>query len=85
MLAFAFVGVWPSVTQSFIEAEWQSQKERRRRIIKFMLLIVAIVLLLLIVLWFWMTQPLFSSPAPSSERSVEPARLEAHVRKLSVN
>jgi hypothetical protein len=75
---------WPNVTPSSIEAEWQSQKERRRRIIKFMLLIVLILLLLLIVLWFWITQPLFSNPTANSERTVEPARLEAHVRKLSV-
>ena len=72
------------MTQSLVEAEWQSQKERRRRIIKFMLLVVLIFLLFLIGLWFWVTQPLFSSAAPSSERTVDPARLEAHVRKLSV-
>ena len=73
--------MWSSVNQSF-EAEWQSQKERRRRIIKFMLLIVLAFLLLLIALWFWVTQPLFAGATPSSERTVEPARLEAHVRKL---
>lgn len=49
-----------------------------------MLLIVLAFLLLLIGLWFWVTQPLFASATPSSERTVEPARLEAHVRKLSV-
>ena len=49
-----------------------------------MLLVVLIFSLLLIGLWFWVTQPLLSSATPSSERTVEPARLEAHVRKLSV-
>ena len=72
------------MTQFSIEAEWQSEKERRRRIIKFMLLVVLIVLLLLIGLWFWMTQPLLSHATPSSQRTVDPVRLEAHVRKLSV-
>ena len=72
------------MTQFSIEAQWQATKERQRRIIKFMLLLVLTFLLLLLVLWFWVTQPLFGSAAPSSERTVEPARLEAHVRKLSV-
>lgn len=34
--------------------------------------------------WFWLTQPLFSRAQPSPVRTVDPARLEAHVRKLSV-
>ena len=49
-----------------------------------MLLLVLILVLLLLVLWFCVTQPLFASASPSSERTVEPARLEAHVRMLSV-
>jgi len=49
-----------------------------------MLLIVLIIILLLIGLWFWMTQPLLSRAKPSVERTVDPARLEAHVRKLSI-
>jgi len=72
------------VTESSIEAQWQSQAERRRRIIKFMLLVVVIFLLLLIAVWFWVTQPLLSSATPNSERTVDPSRLEAHVRKLSI-
>jgi len=72
------------VTQSLIEAEWQSQKERQRRIIKFMLLVALIFLLLATGLLFWVAQPLLTRVTPSSERTVEPARLEAHVRKLSV-
>lgn len=49
-----------------------------------MLLVVIIFILLLIGLWFWVTQPLLSRATPSAERTVDPARLEAHVRKLSV-
>lgn len=49
-----------------------------------MLVIVLIFLLLLIGFWFWVTQPLLISATPSSERTIEPARLEAHVRKLSI-
>src|SRR5215216_6221204 len=69
---------------SSIEAQWQSQAERRRRIIKFMLLVVLIFLLLLIAVWFWVTQPLLSRATPNSQRIVDPCRLEAHVRKLSI-
>jgi len=72
------------VTTSSIEAQWQSQAERRRRIIKFMLLVVLILLSILIAIWFWVTQPLLSRATPNSERTVDPSRLEAHVRKLSV-
>jgi Zn-dependent M28 family amino/carboxypeptidase len=72
------------VTTSSIEAQWQSQAERRRRIIKLMLLVVLILLALLIVAWFWMTQPLLSRATPNSERTVDPSRLETHVRKLSI-
>ena len=67
-----------------IEAQWQSQVERRRRIIKFMLLVVIIIIVLLIGLWFLMTQPLLTRAAANSERMVDPARLQAHVHKLSV-
>jgi len=72
------------MAQLSIEAQWQSQTERRRRIIKLMLLVVLIIILLLAGLWFCVTQPLFSRATPSSERTIDPARLEAHVRKLSV-
>ena len=72
------------MTQSSIEAQWQSQAERRRRIIRFMLLVVLILLLLLISVCFWVTQPLLSRARPNTERTVDPSRLEAHVRKLSI-
>jgi Zn-dependent M28 family amino/carboxypeptidase len=49
-----------------------------------MLWIVLVIVLLLVVAWFWLTQPLLSSPQPNGVRTVDPARLEAHVRKLSI-
>lgn len=49
-----------------------------------MLWILLVIVLLLIVAWFWLTQPLLSQPQASSTRTVDPARLEAHVRKLSI-
>lgn len=48
-----------------------------------MLFIILIFLLLLIGLWFWVTQPLLSRATQTSERTVDPVRLQAHVRKLS--
>ena len=49
-----------------------------------MLLVVLIFIVVLAGLCFWVTQPLFSRATPSAVRTVDPARLEAHVRKLSV-
>ncbi|HEX5602294.1 MAG TPA: hypothetical protein VFX63_07075, partial [Pyrinomonadaceae bacterium] len=72
------------MTTSALEAQWQSQAERQRRIIKFMLLVVLILLFVLIAIWFWVTQPLLSSATPNSQRTVDPFRLKAHVRKLSI-
>ena len=72
------------MTTSSIEAQWQSQAERRRRIIRFSLLIVLVVSIVLTGLWFWVTQPLLSRANPDSARTVDPSRLEAHVRKLSI-
>ncbi len=68
-----------------IEGLWQLQASRRLRIIKLMLMILVGLLLLLICLWFWVTQPLWSRPQPVAKVSVEPARLEAHVRALSTD
>jgi Zn-dependent M28 family amino/carboxypeptidase len=56
----------------------------QRRIFKLMLFVVLAFVAVLVVAWFWLTQPLLSHPQPNSVRSVDPARLEAHVRKLSV-
>lgn len=47
-----------------------------------MLLVLIVFLLLLIATWFWLTQPLFSRARPNPERTVDPSRLEAHVRTL---
>ncbi|HEY2964017.1 MAG TPA: M28 family peptidase [Pyrinomonadaceae bacterium] len=49
-----------------------------------MLWIFLALVLVLVTCWFWLTQPLFSKSQPSSVRTVDPARLEAHVRKLSI-
>lgn len=46
-------------------------------------LIVLGLLSLLVVAWAWVTQPLLVSVAGNSAVSVEPVRLEAHVRRLS--
>ena len=70
--------------RSSTEAQWQSETARRRRIIRFMLLVVLIFLLLLIGLWFWVTQPLLTSARSNSERTVDPSRLKAHVRKATM-
>lgn len=72
------------MTQTSLEVQWQSETERRRRIIRVMLLVLIIACLLLIGLWFWLTQPLLSSATPSQQRTVDAARLQAHVHKLSV-
>ena len=49
-----------------------------------MLLVVLVFSLLLFAFCFWVTQPLLSRATPNAERTVDPSRLEAHVRKLSV-
>ena len=49
-----------------------------------MLYVLLIFLVFLLGLWFWITQPLFSQPKTVISVSVDPARLEAHVKRLSV-
>ena len=49
-----------------------------------MLFILLVVVLLLLFAWFWLTQPLLSRAQPNGTRTVDPARLDAHVRKLSI-
>ena len=49
-----------------------------------MFLLMLALLLLLGRRLLWLTQPLFSRPQPNSVRTVDPARLEAHVRKLAI-
>src|SRR6185369_9998410 len=53
-------------------------------IVRFSLLVVLIFLMVLTALWFWVTQPLLSRANPGSAGTVDPSRLEAHVRKLSI-
>src|SRR5262245_14721184 len=48
-----------------------------------MLLFALGLLSLLVVAWVWVTQPLFSNSEVNNVLSVEPARLETHVRMLS--
>ncbi|HEU4510105.1 MAG TPA: M28 family peptidase [Pyrinomonadaceae bacterium] len=72
------------MAESSVEAQWRSQLEQRRRIIRFMLVALLIFLLLLVALWFWVTQPMLSRARPSAVRTVDPSRLQAHVRKLSM-
>ncbi|HEV8368005.1 MAG TPA: M28 family peptidase [Pyrinomonadaceae bacterium] len=72
------------MNQLSIESQWKSQAERRRRIIRIMLFVLCGFVFVLFAAWFWLTQPLILSVTPKTERMVDPARLEAHVRKLSV-
>ena len=66
-----------------VEAVWQKQSEQRTRISMSMLVIVFVFLSFLIALWLLITQPLLWSGQVTSKVSVEPKRLEAHVRMLS--
>lgn len=50
-----------------------------------MLLLVLAFVAVLVGAWFWLTQPLLSHAQAHAVRTVDPARLEAHVRKLSVD
>lgn len=49
-----------------------------------MLWILLAMVAVLVVCWFWLTQPLLSRAQPNRTRTADPARLEAHVRKLSI-
>jgi Zn-dependent M28 family amino/carboxypeptidase len=56
----------------------------RRSVVKSMMFGSALVFILLAGLVFWLTQPLFSRPAAQrADLDVDPARLEAHVRRVS--
>jgi Zn-dependent M28 family amino/carboxypeptidase len=67
-----------------VESQWHEQLARQRLIIRIMLIGLLVFLLLLVALWFWLTQPLLLNSTPNANRTVEPLRLETHVRKLSV-
>ena len=49
-----------------------------------MVFVVLAFVVVLVFAWFWLTQPLLSRARPNPVRTVAPARLEAHVRKLSI-
>ena len=49
-----------------------------------MLLVLCVFAVVMISLSVWLTQPLFSKPQVSQTRTVDPARLQAHVQMLSV-
>jgi Zn-dependent M28 family amino/carboxypeptidase len=57
----------------------------QRRIFQLMLCVVLAIVAVLVCAWFWLTQPLLSRSQPNAVRTVDPARLEAHVRKLAVD
>src|SRR5262245_13292266 len=56
---------------------------RRKSLLKIMVYILAAAVLLIVALCLYMTQPLFSIANISIPISVDPARLETHVRALS--
>lgn len=67
-----------------VENIWQLQSERRRFIIRIMIFVIVAAVLALFAIWFWLTQPLLFKPTQNASRTVDPARLEGHVRKLSI-
>ncbi|HKE56617.1 MAG TPA: hypothetical protein VKB46_07945, partial [Pyrinomonadaceae bacterium] len=66
------------------EQQWQQQSEQRLRTIRLMLLVVLSLIIVFVALWFWLTQPLSFKSRGITATMVNPARLEEHVRKLSV-
>jgi Zn-dependent M28 family amino/carboxypeptidase len=63
---------------------WREENKSRRSLLKRIILMLLAVTVLILVLAAWLTQPLILTPSwTQSEVNVEPARLEAHVRKLS--
>lgn len=69
--------------QTSLESQWQLETDTRWRIIKTMLFILVGLALLLSALWFWVTQPLLSTPSVQETASVNPERLGLHVRMLA--
>ncbi|MGH9754088.1 MAG: M28 family peptidase [Blastocatellia bacterium] len=68
---------------SFYENQPQERISRRKFRLKAMLYILAAALFLIIVLCLYVTQPLIRSANISAPVSVDPKRLEAHVRTLA--
>src|SRR5215813_13552751 len=69
---------------SLVEQQWQEQAEQRRRIVKLMWLVLFSLIIVFVALWWWVTQPLPFKRRDITAAMVDPARLEHHVRKLSV-
>ena len=67
-----------------LERQCQQQSEQRLRTIKLMLLVVLSFGIVFVALWWWVTQPLPFKRRDITAAMVDPARLEHHVRKLSV-
>jgi hypothetical protein len=61
----------------------QKQTSRRKFNLNIMLYVLAVAVLLIVVLCLYVTQPLIGSASISAPISVDPKRLEAHVRTLS--
>jgi Peptidase family M28 len=61
----------------------QKQTSRRKSNLKIMLYVLVVTVLLIVALCLYVTQPLIRSPNISAAISVDPKRLETHVRTLS--
>jgi len=61
----------------------QNQSSKRKFIFKIMLYLIAAAVLLIVILCLYMTQPLIWNAKVSSPVSVDPNKLESHVRMLS--
>jgi hypothetical protein len=65
-----------------IDALWKGETARRKRLIKLAILVFLAVFVALGLVLFYLTQPLFLRAGTRTQPSVDPARLEAHVRTL---
>ena len=68
---------------SSYENKLQKSVGRRKFLLKIMLYVLAAAVLLIVALCLYMTQPLIRTANITSPVSVDPARLESHVRALS--
>jgi Zn-dependent M28 family amino/carboxypeptidase len=65
------------------EAQLQSDAERRHRLRRILIVLSVAIFLSLAAVWFLITQPLFINRPSVESVNVDPAWLEAHVRRLS--
>src|SRR5262245_52547920 len=63
----------------------QNRSSKRKFILKIMFYLITAAILLIVALFLYMTQPLFWSASISSPVSVDPNKLETHVRMLSAS